>query len=1010
MRTHIDAKPVVARQGSGGTAERQAKPETAVRLATLARGNTRAESPYRWANAQLLAARPQAPDRGPRMHVNSKIDKPVTSSVPVVQRVRGLLKGTRVKLKKNADDKEPGEGIIDKIVGDVYHVKKSPFADDEDSEIKDNYRQEFVEPFFSIGASARANEPETKHSDDQATGDEKTAARTSMGSQSMALAAQGSTIVFANVSELYEAKATRILTLLSRHPTIMKFLNDRGSNCIITLVKGTVPGHVDMPIEEHGGDVQVRLATWYFEKYELGYVMAMLSHEFGIHPIANAFIGTEETKNVPVEKGQQADHLVGANWTSSRNAVYRNLVLETALLMESDGATQVLDAFLMDCATILATNDRRAKGLLRSQLVADYYNEYRGYLENLIGQKANQQPEMKDLRLPPKKGADDVSLNYKQAASRLLTGYWSKASVKPQRSATDNRSASSRQRGQSAESNATHSRTQSAPAQHSTDVKETTSSSPEIELTQFKRRPAVQPGIASSPASAAVNATRLPDRLAAGIEHLTGLAMDDVRVHYNSAKPTQLHALAYTQGTNIHVGHGQERHLPHEAWHVAQQKQGRVKPTLQMKGVAINDDGALEREADAMGTRAAQMMPLDQGAGGWHVDKVPDENMSDEASPTASETPVQRKVGFEIEMASVYVSRVPTEDQEAKQPLITKGDTMKQGAGWKLTPDGRGEDWYAEFITDAVDEFKNPEGITTVMSAVMEEASRINNLESGELDMLESQYAIKKMGTTVRGRFQITGGVKIDQLVNLLSKLSDAAESYSYDEDQEDDHDDIRWNDNESDKEMLQKTGKMFAKTAEKTLAQKREISGNYKGLVALVSSYVAGQQLGSQQSNTDQPVKPDYAKQFVPVMSRTNLGQVRDEVPNMPALDDFVTDVLEAAEVKANGADKLFPAGIEKGDPQGTIDENPNITIREWLTGIYGSKDLTWSRGLTSENKPFELEDVGPTDVSNRAKGAIVELRYVEGQVEIEGWQRVADIFVEVFKTLNDSPTAAKK
>lgn len=35
----------------------------------------------------------------------------------------------------------------------------------------------------------------------------------------------------------------------------------------------------------------------------------------------------------------------------------------------------------------------------------------------------------------------------------------------------------------------------------------------------------------------------------------------------------------YSQGTDIHIGPGQEKHLPHEAWHVVQQKQGRVKPT-----------------------------------------------------------------------------------------------------------------------------------------------------------------------------------------------------------------------------------------------------------------------------------------------------------------------------------------------------------------------------------------------------------------------------------------------
>jgi hypothetical protein len=49
---------------------------------------------------------------------------------------------------------------------------------------------------------------------------------------------------------------------------------------------------------------------------------------------------------------------------------------------------------------------------------------------------------------------------------------------------------------------------------------------------------------------------------------------------------------------------GQEKHLAHEGWHVVQQMQGRVQPTIQAKGVAINDDQALEREADVMGARA----------------------------------------------------------------------------------------------------------------------------------------------------------------------------------------------------------------------------------------------------------------------------------------------------------------------------------------------------------------------------------------------------------------------
>ncbi|HAA30298.1 MAG TPA: hypothetical protein DCE56_24720 [Cyanobacteria bacterium UBA8553] len=102
------------------------------------------------------------------------------------------------------------------------------------------------------------------------------------------------------------------------------------------------------------------------------------------------------------------------------------------------------------------------------------------------------------------------------------------------------------------------------------------------------------------------NQTGMPDNLKAGVETLSGLPMNDVKVHYNSAKPAQLHAHAYTQGTEIHVSPGQEKHLPHEAWHVAQQKQGRVKPTMQVKGAEINDDAGLEKEADVMGAKALE--------------------------------------------------------------------------------------------------------------------------------------------------------------------------------------------------------------------------------------------------------------------------------------------------------------------------------------------------------------------------------------------------------------------
>ena len=107
------------------------------------------------------------------------------------------------------------------------------------------------------------------------------------------------------------------------------------------------------------------------------------------------------------------------------------------------------------------------------------------------------------------------------------------------------------------------------------------------------------------------NNTGLPNQLKSGIENLSGHSMDDVKVHYNSSKPAQLNAHAYAQGTDIHVASGQEKHVAHEAWHVVQQKQGRVKPTKQLKSkVNLNDDPGLEKEADVMGAKAMQFKTL----------------------------------------------------------------------------------------------------------------------------------------------------------------------------------------------------------------------------------------------------------------------------------------------------------------------------------------------------------------------------------------------------------------
>lgn len=122
---------------------------------------------------------------------------------------------------------------------------------------------------------------------------------------------------------------------------------------------------------------------------------------------------------------------------------------------------------------------------------------------------------------------------------------------------------------------------------------------------------AVAPKIPSQIRTTAPNLTGIPGATKTRFENLSGFSFDDVRVHYNSGKPAQLQALAYTQGNQVHVAPGQEKHLAHELGRVIQQKQVRVRPTTNVGGVTVNDAPEFEREADHISSMPVQQMKMD---------------------------------------------------------------------------------------------------------------------------------------------------------------------------------------------------------------------------------------------------------------------------------------------------------------------------------------------------------------------------------------------------------------
>jgi len=162
------------------------------------------------------------------------------------------------------------------------------------------------------------------------------------------------------------------------------------------------------------------------------------------------------------------------------------------------------------------------------------------------------------------------------------------------------------------------------------------------------------------------NQTGLPDNLKSGIEDLSGYSLNDVKVHYGSDKPSQLQAHAYAQGTEIHIAPGQEKHLAHEAWHVVQQKQGRVKPTMQLKGdVNVNDDSGLENEADLMGVKALKMNTINPDP----INKSSQTTSKERSVTSGSSGTVQRTIDHVNQLIERYAGL--TGDRTAVGPYGT---------------------------------------------------------------------------------------------------------------------------------------------------------------------------------------------------------------------------------------------------------------------------------------------------------------------------------------------------
>lgn len=102
----------------------------------------------------------------------------------------------------------------------------------------------------------------------------------------------------------------------------------------------------------------------------------------------------------------------------------------------------------------------------------------------------------------------------------------------------------------------------------------------------------------NEPIRSSANHTNIPTPIRTDFEQRSGVSLAGVHVHFNSDKPAKIGSLAFAQGNEVYLGPGQDRLLNHELGHVVYQALYQVPCTKVINGSRINDNYALEKDAD----------------------------------------------------------------------------------------------------------------------------------------------------------------------------------------------------------------------------------------------------------------------------------------------------------------------------------------------------------------------------------------------------------------------------
>jgi hypothetical protein len=214
------------------------------------------------------------------------------------------------------------------------------------------------------------------------------------------------------ISAIDDDKARKLRWMVKESASIQAWIA-KDKTCEFLVSNVTNPANIYDPAGQDG-TLFIRISKWFIQGYSAGYIAGMLCHEVGAHFLASAKMKADSNWDQEVNSGtskekikdqltgwsyepmkaNQPDHIFAACSPQPRYEAYRAIFIEFATIIAKDIAssfgapfftagdlTDLLDCWLMDISSILATTDRRGRGPLMANYVATAYNAHLAELQ-----------------------------------------------------------------------------------------------------------------------------------------------------------------------------------------------------------------------------------------------------------------------------------------------------------------------------------------------------------------------------------------------------------------------------------------------------------------------------------------------------------------------------------------------------------------------------------------------------------------------------------------------------